>query len=152
MLCVSVVQSGTVTVIEGEFTTETQRTQRRPIEIEPIWATYSTPHSPVPRMFPLDIEEAFLCVLCVSVVQFGTVTVIDGIHHRDAENTEKTNSNRADSGQSVPRHTRRSIACYCSVLKSPSLCALCLCGSIPDDDCHRGEFTTETQSAQRSPG
>ena len=30
VLCVSVVQSGTVTVIEGEFTTETQRTQRRP--------------------------------------------------------------------------------------------------------------------------
>ena len=34
--------------------------------------------------------HAFLCVLCVSVVQFGTVTVIEGIHHRDAEYTEKT--------------------------------------------------------------
>jgi len=33
VLCVSVVQFRTMTVIEGGFTTETQRTQRRPIEI-----------------------------------------------------------------------------------------------------------------------
>ena len=31
------------------------------------------------------------------------------------------------------------------------LCSLCLCGSIRGGDCHRGEITTETQSAQRRP-
>ena len=34
--------------------------------------------------------HAFLCVLCVSVVQFGAMAVIEGLHHRDAEYTEKT--------------------------------------------------------------
>ncbi len=38
VLCVSVVQFRTMTVIERGFTTETQRTQRRPIQIEPILA------------------------------------------------------------------------------------------------------------------
>ena len=48
---------------------------------------------------------ALLCVLCVSVVQIRTMTVIaGGIHHRDAENTEKTNrlSSVAPAGLSVP--------------------------------------------------
>ena len=42
----------------------------------------------------IPLSHAFLCVLCVSVVQFGAVTVIEGIHHRDAEHTEKTLFNR----------------------------------------------------------
>jgi len=48
---------------------------------------------------------ALLCVLCVSVVQIRTMTVIaGGIHHRDAENTEKTNrlSSVARAGLSMP--------------------------------------------------
>jgi len=69
-----------------------------------------------------SLDALILCVLCVSVVQFGTVTVIDGIHHRDAENTEKTSI-----------HSISSVALW---MRYP-LCPLCLCGSIRDGDSHR---------------
>ena len=69
--------------------------------------------------------HAFLCVLCVSVVQFGTVTVIEGNSpqrrrvHREDLDPQKTTT--PDSAQ----------PCF-------PLCSLCLCGSIRGDGCHRG--------------
>jgi len=65
----------------GGVTTETQSAQRRP-----------NPQKNQRNLIPPC--HALLCVLCVSAVQFGAVTVIEGIHHRDAERTEKTLTNR----------------------------------------------------------
>ena len=70
------------------------------------------------------------------MVQFWTVTVIDGIHHRDAENTEKTSIHRVSS-----------VALW---MRCP-LCPLCLCGSIRDADSHlRGIHHRDAENTEKT--
>jgi len=90
----------------GGFTTETQRTQRRPVVIQPITGNLLHAKLAGSSGTPTWHCRALLCVLCVTVVQFGTATVIEGgIHHRDAENTEKTLIYRRS-----PRHAKDQVA------------------------------------------
>jgi len=67
--------------------------------------------------------HALLCVLCGSVVQFGAMTVIEGIHHRGAECTEKTLFNRraqrtAKNPNSKLPCSLRAFAIFCRTLNS----------------------------------
>jgi len=127
---------------------------------------------------------ALLCVLCISVVQSGTVTVIEGNSpqrrrvHREDLDPQKDAKNRKgldfvrelgwNLAVNPARQERKEpaqssfIRGSCGLIRAirvssvalwmgGPLCPLCLCGSIRNGDCHRGEFTTETQSAQRRP-